>query len=155
MALVQRDYILRLMEAIAAAIARIVQRRQAGDLLGARREAHVARVELLGSIASVVETVDSRTAGDLIGDPWRLSALARLVGEDAETLRLMNEERAAEVLERRACELLLEAWMRSGELDPESARTLDAFSARVPFESLGPRHREALAGWHGRNVRTA
>lgn len=155
MALVQRDYILRLIEAIAAAVARIVQRRAAGDLAGARREAHVARVELLGAIAPVVDTVDSRTAGDLIGDPWRLSALARLVLEDAATLRAMNDETTVAALERRGCELLLEAWLRGRELDADAAQALDAVAARVPYESLEPRHREALTGWHGHARKSA
>lgn len=155
MALVQRDYILRLIEAIAAAIARILQRRAAGDFAGARREAHVARVELLGAIASVIDTVDSRTAADLIGDPWRLAALARLVLEDAITMRAMGDATVGAALERRGCELLLEAWLRGGELDAEAARALDDVAARVPPESVAPRHRDALAGWHARDRKSA
>jgi hypothetical protein len=147
MALVQRDYILRLIEAVAAALARISRRRESGDLQGARREAQIATVEFLGPLASIVGSVDSRTAADLIGEGWRLAAWAQLLAADAETLRLMDQSEAASRNDRRAAELLLEVHLRGEELDADAAAALEALKARVPGESVDARYRDAWSAW--------
>jgi hypothetical protein len=146
MALVQRDYILRMIEAIAAALARIVRRREAGDFAGARRETRVATIELLGPATSLAGSVDSRTAGDLLGDPWRLAAWARLVADDAETVRLMDNDDAARQLERRALELFVEARLRGAELDAAAQEVFRGLRSRVPGELLDPRYHQAVVG---------
>jgi hypothetical protein len=145
MSLVQRDYILRLIEAVAAALARVMRRKESGDLSGARREIYMACTELLGPLAPVVPHADVRTASDLLGDPRRVAAWARLLAEDAELLRLMGQEEAAGTMDRRACSLLLEAYAAGGELDADAAATLLRVRERVPLTDLEPRHREALA----------
>jgi hypothetical protein len=146
MALVQRDYILRMIEAIAAALARIVRRREAGDFAGARRETRVATIELLGPATSLAGSVDSRTAGDLLGDPWRLVAWARLVADDAETVRLLGNEEGSRQLERRALELFVESKLRGAELDAAAQETLRGLRVRVPAGQLDPRYHEAVVG---------
>jgi hypothetical protein len=145
MALVQRDYIVRLIEAVAAAIARIIRRRESGDLTGARREVYIACTELLGPLAPVVMHADARTAADLLGDPRRVAAWARLLAEDAELLRLLGQEDAAGATERRALTLLLEARLRGDTLDTEAARALATLRERVPPASLDARHRDLLS----------
>lgn len=145
MSIVQRDYILRLIEAVAAALARIIRRRDSGDFEGARREAQIATIEFLGPLASIVGSVDSRTAADLVGEGWRLSAWARLLAEDAETLRQMNQPEAAQRNDRRACELLLEVVLRGEELESDAVPTLQSLRQRVPLQSLDPRYHEAYA----------
>src|SRR5512135_2032328 len=112
MALIQRDFILRMIEAIAAAVARIRKRRESGDLVAARREVHNAIVELLGPAAAMVGMLDSRTAANLVSDPTRIAMWARLLHEDAEILREMTRTAEADATERRVMELLLEAWRR-------------------------------------------
>jgi len=145
MSLVQRDYLLRLIEAVAAAIARALRRKEAGDLPGARREVHIACTELIGPLAPVVAHADPRTAADLLGDPRRVGAWARLLAEDAALLGLMGDEDAARATERRACGLLLEAYLRAGELDGDDTRTLQSLRQRVPATALEPRYRDALS----------
>src|SRR5262245_60557305 len=102
MSLVSRDYIQRLLQSIAAALARALGRRQAGDLAGARRELDCATTELLGPVARLAPFVDSRTAADLIGDAHRIAAWARLLAEDAELLELMERGPEAVQVRRRA-----------------------------------------------------
>jgi hypothetical protein len=145
MSIVQRDYILRLIEAVAAALARIIRRRDSRDFEGARREAQIATIEFLGPLASIVGSVDSRTAADLVGEAWRLSAWARLLAEDAETLRQMNQPEAAQRNDRRACELLLEVVLRGEELETDAVPTLQNLRQRVPVQSLDPRYHEVYA----------
>jgi len=109
MSLVQKDYILRLIESIAAAVARVLKRKEAGDLVGARRELDIAIGELLGPSARLAPMMDSRTAAQLVADSRRITAWATLLREDADLLRLMWRDAEASGTERRALELLLEA----------------------------------------------
>lgn len=147
MALVQRDYILRMIEAIAAAIARILRRRQSGDLAGARREVDMASTELLGPIASVASRVDTQTAANLLGDGRRVAAWARLLAEDSDILREMGRVAEADANDKRVLELLLEAWLHDRELDAESSATLDLVRARLTpgvLAEIDPRYSDAL-----------
>ncbi len=136
MALIQRDFILRMIEAIAAAIARIRKRRESGDLVAARREVHNATVELLGSAAAMVGMLDSRTAANLVSDPTRIAMWARLLHEDAEILREMKRTAEGDAADRRVLELLLEAWQREKVFDEETQKLYAEVSARVPAASL-------------------
>lgn len=136
MALIQRDFILRMIEAIAAAIARIRKRRESGDLVAARSEVHNAIVELLGPAAAMVGMLDSRTAANLVSDPTRIAMWARLLHEDAEILREMTRATEADATERRVMELLLEAWRREKVFDEETQKTFELVRTRVPAAAL-------------------
>jgi hypothetical protein len=158
MSLVQRDFVLRMIEAVGAAVARALRRKQSGDLPGARRELHIACDEVLGPLSSLVARVDSRTAVSLIGEGRRVAAVARLLVEDADLLRLMARDVEAMALDRRTLEMLLEAFMRDGELDGEGESLVMLVRNRLPVESLDARHRESLSAYdlaHGGAGRAA
>lgn len=138
MALVQRDYILRMIQAIAAAVARAMGRKATGDLVGARLELHNATVELLGPTASMVGMVDTRTAANLVGDPKRLALWAQLLHEDAAVLRDMQRVAEGDATERRVVELLLEAWKREAAFDDDTRRVYDEARALVPRDRIDP-----------------
>lgn len=144
MALVQKDYILRLIESVSAAIARVVKRKEAGDLTGARREVDIALAELLGTSGRLVPLMDSRTASELVGDSRRVTAWALLLREDADVCRLMLRDAEAVSVERRGLELLLEAWMRDRSLPTEAIAALESLRGRVDPRTLDPRYRDAL-----------
>jgi hypothetical protein len=153
MALVQRDYILRMIEAVAAALARILRRRQQGDLAGARREVDMASTEVLGPIAGLASRVDSQTAGNLLGEGRRIAAWARLLAEDSEILREMARNDEAERNDRRVLELLLEAWIRDGTLDSDSQALLERIEGRISPDTsaaLAARYQDALRSLGGR-----
>ncbi len=146
MSLVQKDYILRLIESIAAAVARVLKRKETGDLVGARRELDMAVGELLGPSARLAPMMDSRTASQLVGDGRRIAAWATLLREDADLLRLMLRDTDAAAIERRALELLLEVRLRDRELlAPDALAALEDLRARVDPQSLDSRYREALS----------
>ncbi|MEP7346880.1 MAG: hypothetical protein ABI877_16525 [Gemmatimonadaceae bacterium] len=144
MSLVQKDYILRLIESIAAAVARVLKRKEAGDLVGARRELDMAIGELLGPSARLAPMMDSRTASQLVGDPRRVAAWATLLREDADLLRLMSRDADAAATEQRALELLLEVWLPDHELAPDALAALEDLRTRVDAQLLDSRYREAL-----------
>ena len=144
MSLVQKDYILRLIESISAALARVLRRKETGDLVGARRELDMAIGELLGPSARLAPMMDSHTASQLVGDGRRVTAWTTLLREDAELLHLMSRDPEAVATNRRALELLLEVWLRDHELAPDSLTILDDVRTHVDINALDARYRDAL-----------
>ena len=149
MALVQRDYILRMIERIAAAIARILKRKSDGDLMGARKEVHQATVELLGPASAMAMMVDSRTAANLVSDPRRLRLWARLLEEESAILREMHHDKEAAAVDRRIVELLLEAWSREKEWDEEIQGVFAAARTRGGAAAIDAGFKAALTAWEG------
>ncbi len=147
MALVQRDFILRMIEAIAAAIARIRKRRSEGDLVGARQDVRQATMELLGPAAAMAIMVDVRTAANLISDPHRLRLWCHLLAEDSALLSEMGKGRETGAVDRRIVELLLEAWQREKEWDEHTEEVFAAARARGGAEHIDAAFRAALAAW--------
>ncbi len=147
MALVQRDYILRLIQQVANAIARLLKRKADGDVVGARREAHQAIVELLGAGASMALMADSRTAAHLVGDGRRLRLWCQLLDHDRELLQLMARPAEAAAVDRRIVELLLESWTREPEWDDETRALFSAARGRGAAEQLDAAYRLQLAAW--------
>ena len=144
MSLVEKDYIHRLIESIAAAVARVRKRKEAGDLVGARRELDMAIGELLGPSARLAPMMDNRTASQLVGDGRRVASWATLLREDGDLLRLMGRDVDAVATERRALELLLEVWLREHELAPDSFAVLEDLRNRVDTQLMDSRYRLAL-----------
>jgi hypothetical protein len=141
MALVQRDFILRTIEAIAAAVARALARRQRGDLPGARDEIAAATTELLGSVAPMARLVDVPTAVNLVSDPLRVSLWARLLAEDANVLRDMSRADEGDAADRRALSLLLELWHRGAELRDDDVALLRELAGRATPRALAEPYR--------------
>lgn len=149
MALVQRDYILRMIERIAAAIARAMKRKSNGDLVGARQELQQATMELLGPAAAMALLVDTRTAANLVGDAKRLQLWCHLLSEDRDVLHAMGREGEARSTDRRIVELLLEAWKREQEWDDDTRAVFVAARERGGDAALDPGFRMALEAWDG------
>ncbi len=140
----QQDYLLRMMQQVAAAIARMLRRKNTGDLIGARQELHAAIGELLGPSAQVAPLMDTRTAAGLLSDPRMVVSWALLLRQDAELLHLTGHPVAAREIERRALELLLEARIRNVELSAEALADLHVLRTRVELTPLDPRYATAL-----------
>lgn len=147
MALVQRDLILRMIEALTAAIVRIRKRRSEGDFVGARQEVQEATRELLGPAAAMAAMVDTRTAANLVSDPRRLRLWSQLLAEDSATLLEMGKARESGAVDRRVVELLLEAWHREQEWDERTREIFADARARGGADQLDPAFRAALHAW--------
>lgn len=144
MALVQRDHILRLIEAIAAAIARSRKRKNDGELVAARLELHQATMELLGPAAAMATMVDVRTAANLVSDAQRLRLWCRLLAEDSALLTELGRTREAAAADRRIVELMLESWQREKEWDDQSLEHFAEARARGGADQLDPAFRALL-----------
>ena len=112
----QDDWIMRQIQAVAAAIARALGRRQAGEHLEALGEVERAHAELLGNAHALVARVDAATAAHLIGDARVLGALAQITREEGRIREEMGDAEGAERLARRARELARQALQRDPEL---------------------------------------
>lgn len=146
MSLYQRDYILRLIEAVGATLRRVLKRREEHDLPGARQDIARTMHELLGPGAAMVPMVDSITAANLVSDPQRLALYCQLLELDADLLEEMGHGERAVAARRRSLELLLELVQRNVELPDETIVQAQGLIARVDVASLAPRYREAAEG---------
>ena len=143
MSLYQRDYILRLIEAVGATLRRVLKRREENDLAGARQDVAMTIGEVLGPGAAMVPMVDSTTAANLVSDPQRLALYCQLLELDGDLLEEMGHGDRAVATRRRSLELLLELVLRRVELPDETIVQVQALLARVDAASLSTRYREA------------
>jgi hypothetical protein len=112
----REDWILRQLQALAAALGRILGRREAGEHGEALAEIDAARVALLGKLHDLVARVDAASAAHLVGDPRLLVALARLAREEALARRALGDEARATATLARALEFAREAARRDPDL---------------------------------------
>ncbi len=131
MSLHQRDYILRMIERIAAVLARVLKKRTEGDLVGARQDIAEGMIDVLGPAGAMVRMVDSRTAADLLSDPDRITMYARLLDADAELQEALGQPAGAARSRQRALEVMRELQRRNAELSDEVKAFTAALAARV------------------------
>lgn len=143
MSLYQRDYVLRLIESVAATLRRVLKRREEKDLAGARQDVAMTIGDVLGPGAAMVPMVDSTTAANLVSDSQRLALYCQLLELDGDLLEEVGQGDRAVATRRRSLELLLELVLRKVELPDETIVQVQALLARVGVASLSPRYREA------------
>jgi hypothetical protein len=102
----ERDYIMRMIAAAAAAVARLRERLSGGHAPDeVAQEARAAQTALLGQEAALLRALDPASAAHAIGDRERLMAWADLLLVEAEGQRRAGDEKGAEVVERKALSL--------------------------------------------------
>ncbi len=139
------DYLLRMIQDLARALARVLLRKRERDFGGALRETRDAIGELLGARAELAQRLDSETAAHLVGEPEVVAGWARLVAEEAGIWRELDRPDDAAALDRRALELALEAHLRFARPRAEVVAFIERLRPAVDEASLAPRHRDALA----------
>lgn len=110
----QQDYILRLIQQMAAVVATLLGLRGGGKLDEALDVVSDAEGELLGPMAGAAAAVDAATAAQMIGEPLKVAAWARLLAARAELLRDGGDEEGAAAVEARSEALAAEALSRAG-----------------------------------------
>ena len=98
----ERDYLLRMIAAAVAAVARLRSRlledSNAGDVVS---DARLAQRELLGRDAGLLLMLDARSAAQMLrGDP-RIEAWLDLLGVEADALRAAGRAQEADAVESR------------------------------------------------------
>jgi hypothetical protein len=146
------DYLMRMIEQLAAAIARIAGLNRGGQHEEALAAADAAWGELLGDIPlELAGAVDSRTLAGMLRRPDKIRLAAAILREQAHALAGLGDPLSAARRSRRALELLLEARALAAEPgEPTGAGTEDAAAAlrelarSVPHDALAARYRAML-----------
>lgn len=138
-AMIREDYIMRLIRQIAEAVARMIRRRESGDLEAALRDAD-ALFDLLEIPRELCDVVDTPTLAGLLRDPERMRLAARVFWEEGHVVKAMGDPLGAFARYRRALELILEA-RAAGPEHPDDAPSILELSRLVPAAHLDARYR--------------
>ena len=145
MAMLERDYVLRLIQLLAQAVARIFGLKRAGKLEEALEAVGLTVDEIFGTLRITLDAIDSQSAARLLPDPERLEAYALLTAEEASILELMGDAARAQSGYIRALSLYLEMVIREPKIDEEASAAIAGLRGKVDEDTLPPRYRDALA----------
>jgi len=138
--MLERDYILRMIEQLGDAIARISGLAARGRHTEALELAAEACRELLGIHPDLLEQMDPLSAAEMLGNTAHLRVYVALLKQIG-TIRADagDEERAASTY-RRALAVGLEGMSVTGTRDPGIADDLRALAALIDLDRLDPRY---------------
>lgn len=145
MSLVERDYVLRMIQLLARAIARILGLREAGKLKEALEEVQTTADTIFGSMRSTLDVIDPQSAARLLTNGDKIEAYATLTAVEASIRDVMGDAELARSGERRALSLYLEALVLEGRLSDDARAAIGALRGRVDESTLPQRYQEALA----------
>jgi hypothetical protein len=124
MGMIQRDYVLRLIQQLAQALARIAGLKRSGQLDEALDDVGTTLDDLLGPLRQTLDAIDARSAARLLTDRERIEAYALLTAEEASILELMGHRARAGAGAQRALALLLEAQVLGHTLSADAVEAV-------------------------------
>ena len=133
-AVYHEDYLVRLIQQLAAFIAHVAKLNQGGEHDKALAAADQAWGKLLDAPRELIDAVDAPTLAGMLREPAKIRAAARLLLEEGRALAGMGDPQRAAARFRRAMELHLEA----RRIDPngQDDEALRALSAPGPTRGL-------------------
>ena len=142
----QRDYILRMIEQFAEALARIAGLKRAGKLDEAELLVRQTADSIFGPLRGMIEKVDAASAALLLEGHDKIGVYASLCAEQAEIWESRGEDARARAEYRRALELHLEAARRAPDGAASQIEAIRALRAKVDEARLAPPYRAMLDG---------
>ena len=130
----REDYILRIIQQLVDAIARIAGFNRRGEHDKALAEAEQAWGKLLDAPRELIDVVDSATLASMLRDPEKMRIAAQLLHEEGRALAGKGDPLHAALRYRRALELVLEA--RAIEPSDADDALVAELSRLVPVISL-------------------
>jgi dsRNA-specific ribonuclease len=124
MAGIREDYIERMIERLAAALAAILKAGKAQKAEEALDLVHQTSLSLFGMEYRMLITIDAGSVAELLGHPEKIKALAKLVRAEAALLQQRGDSAGVSHRFRHALALLQEAQRRRATPDPELERLL-------------------------------
>ncbi|ATB29431.1 hypothetical protein [Melittangium boletus] len=124
MAGIRQDYITRMIEQLAAALAAILRAATGGKTEEALEQVNEASLSLFGMEYRMLITIDAGSVAELLGHPEKIQALAKLVLAEADVLRLKGDAEGVAHRLGHALGLLLETERRRGAPDAETEALL-------------------------------
>ena len=134
---IRQDYLLRIIEQAAQAIARMLGATKKNDYHEAQRQAGEA-YDLLGVPRDLVVRMDSASLAGLFAQPMKIRLLSKLLWQEGELYRATKDPLHGLDRQRRAVELLLEAQRMDPQ--PEDASVLQEMFRHVPTNTLAKRY---------------
>ena len=144
MALVEEDFIQRMIRDIAKFLARITGLVAKGDPDAALLQVKDACKTLLGTPYELLDAVTPSSAADLLRDARATRAYGRLTAEEAQIHLARGDKAKASERRIRALELLIEAELRSAPPDGDASRVIAGLRGLVEAKKLGPKYLEWL-----------
>lgn len=145
MSMVERDYILRMIQQLAAALGRILGLKRAGKLDEALAAVRETADGIFGPLLCTLDALDAQSAGSLLGSREKIDAYAALTAEEGAIHELKGAPRRALSAQRRALELYLEAARLGPEISAEARVAIQALRAMVGEDRLAERYQKGLA----------
>lgn len=102
MSMMERDYILRMIQQLAQALGRILGLKKAGKLEEAMQAVQATADGIFGPMRRTLDALDEQSAARLLGSREKIEAYAALTAEEASIHALMGDARRARSGERRA-----------------------------------------------------
>lgn len=130
---IRKDYIERLIEEFAAALARIIKARREQRLADAQHLIQETALSSLGMEYGALLLADPASTARLLGNPARVKVLARLVAEDGELLQQQGDTPTASARFQYALALYTEAHALG--LAPDADDTATVARLRVLLSS--------------------
>ncbi len=134
---IRKDYIERLIEEFAAAVARIIKARREKRLADAQQLIQETALSTLGMEYSALLLADPATTARMLGSPARVKVLARLVAEDGEVLQQQGDAATASARFQFALGLYDEAQAQGLQPDAEDTATLARLRAALNPDASG------------------
>jgi hypothetical protein len=114
---IREDYLMKLIEQTAKAVAQMMGLRRSGDFTAAHAVLDAAYRSLLGPDALLFSRMDPETGSRLLAEPEKMAVMADLIHEDAELQRAAREGDGAELDGKALAYARLAAEARPGEAD--------------------------------------
>jgi hypothetical protein len=138
--MIERDYIMRLVQQLAAVLKRIFKLKEQEQHEQALVEAGAAYGELLGMSPELMAAFDSATLAQLLGHHERVKAAAALFRAEGELHQRLGEEAGAQARYQRALELYLEAAQAQTQSDAECVAAVRVIAKLLLPERITPRY---------------
>ena len=144
MSIQERDYLKKLIEQFAAALARIAGLKNEGKLEDAEDCVHSAAEEAFGALASTLDSLDAKSAAEVLGHRQKLGIYAALTGELADICARDGRQKHARSKYRRALELQLASLAVYPEGTEQTKTAIRALRAKLVLDDLPAELRSAL-----------
>lgn len=143
--MIERDYIMRLAQQLAASLARIFRSKEQEQYDLALVETDQAFNELLGMSRELMAAFDSATLAQLLGHRERVKTAAELFRSEGEIFLLCEDQAQAQSAFKRALELYCEAALLQTHGDQQCEVAIRSLSALLPPESIARKYAEYIA----------
>jgi hypothetical protein len=141
--LVERDYVMRMVQQLAELLARLLKLKSAKRYDEATEVLESGCASLLGIDFKTLALVDSPSAASLLSEPMRIRTFARLLEELADLSHESGSEARSLARAGHALEMYLEVLARKAD-DAEARAGVERLKHRVAIDRLPERYQRML-----------